>query len=211
MPPSTDLLAFVAAALVLLLSPGPAVLFLVTRSLHGGRRAGYAAVFGLFAGGLVHAAAAVLGLSAIVASSAELFTALQLAGAAYLVWLGIQALRRPEGLQIEAQSAVGDASQAFRDAFVVEVFNPKPALFFLAFLPQFVHSGGASPARQIAQLGLLFLVLALATNSLYVTSASSLRHFLSKRPAWVRRQRYLVGATYLGLGFATAISGRKPS
>jgi threonine/homoserine/homoserine lactone efflux protein len=208
MPDSASLLVFVVAALALLLVPGPAVLYVVARSIHQGRRAGLASVLGIHVGTLVHIAAATAGLSALIVSSAVAFTAVKIAGAVYLVGLGLWTLvsRRPE-----AEVALGgekNLRRAFAQGIVVNVLNPKTALFFLAFLPQFVDENASHPAVQIAILGLLFAVLGLVTDSLWALAAGTAGGLLRRSRRFVRTQRYVTGTVYIGLGVATALSGR---
>jgi threonine/homoserine/homoserine lactone efflux protein len=207
-PDSASLLVFVVAALALLLVPGPAVLYVVARSIHQGRRAGLASVLGIHVGTLVHIAAATAGLSALIVSSAVAFTAVKIAGAVYLVGLGLWTLvsRRPE-----AEVALGgekNLRRAFAQGIVVNVLNPKTALFFLAFLPQFVDENASHPAVQIAILGLLFAVLGLVTDSLWALAAGTAGGLLRRSRRFVRTQRYVTGTVYIGLGVATALSGR---
>jgi len=208
MPDTAHLLAFVGAALVLLLSPGPAVLFVVTRSVQLGRRAGLLATLGLSVGGLVHVVAAVVGLSALVAASAELFTALKLIGAGYLIYLGVKTLLGPEVPAPDAEVEPTAGSRLFLDGLIVNVFNPKPALFFLAFLPQFVTPGGAPAPVQLTVLGLLLVGLGLVTDSTYALLAGSARRVLARRPRIWRAQKVVSGTVYLGLGLSAALTGR---
>jgi len=206
-PDATRLALFVVAALALLLVPGPAVLYVVARSIHQGRRAGLASVLGIHVGTLVHIAAATAGLSALVVSSAVAFTAVKIAGAVYLVGLGLWTLfsRRPE-----ADLALGGERKlrrAFAQGIVVNVLNPKTALFFLAFLPQFVDRDASHPAVQIAVLGLLFALLGLVTDSLWAIAAGTAGGVLRRSQRFVRAQRYVTGTVYVGLGVATAVAG----
>jgi threonine/homoserine/homoserine lactone efflux protein len=206
--PEPDRLAlFVLAALALLVVPGPAVLYVVARSIHEGRRAGLASVLGIHVGTLVHITAATLGLSALIVSSAVAFTAVKIAGAVYLVGLGLWTLfsRRPEG-----EIALGgerNLRRAFTQGIVVNVLNPKTALFFLAFLPQFVDQDAAHPAVQIALLGVLFALLGLVTDSLWALAAGAAGGMLRRSRRFVRTQRYVTGSVYVGLGVATALVG----
>jgi threonine/homoserine/homoserine lactone efflux protein len=206
-PDPASLAVFTVAALVLLLVPGPAVLYVVARSIHQGRRAGLASVLGIHVGTLVHIAAATVGLSAVVVSSAVAFTAVKIAGAVYLVGLGLWTLfsRRPE-----ADVALGgerNLRRAFAQGIVVNVLNPKTALFFLAFLPQFVDPDASHPAVQIAILGLLFAVLGLITDSLWAIAAGTAGGLLRRSRRFVTAQRYVTGSVYVGLGVATAFAG----
>ena len=206
-PEAANLAVFLVAALALLLVPGPAVVYVVARSIHQGRRAGLASVLGIHVGTLVHIAAATAGLSALVVSSAVAFTVVKLAGAVYLVGLGLWTLfsRRAE-LEIAIE---GDRNLrgAFAQGIVVNVLNPKTALFFLAFLPQFVDRDASYPAVQIALLGLLFAALGLVTDSLWALAAGTAGGFLRRSRRFVRTQRYVTGTVYVGLGVATAFAG----
>jgi threonine/homoserine/homoserine lactone efflux protein len=206
-PDAANLAVFVVAALALLLVPGPAVLYVVTRSIHQGRRAGLASVLGIHVGTLVHIAAATAGLSALLVSSSVAFTAVKVAGAVYLVGLGLWTLfsRRPE-----AEVALGgerNLRRAFAQGIVVNVLNPKTALFFLAFLPQFVDPEASHPAVQIAVLGLLFALLGLVTDSLWALAAGTAGGVLRRSRRFLRTQRYVAGTVYVGLGVATAFAG----
>ena len=207
--PSGPLLAgFVAAALVILLIPGPAVLYLVTRSIAQGRRAGFVSVLGLSTGALVHVIAATVGLSAVLVASSTAFNAVKMLGAAYLVYLGVRALlasRQSAELQSEPERS---SLRIFTDGVIVSIFNPKIGVFFLAFLPQFVDPGGAAVWQQVLFLGLLYIGMALVTDGMYVLLASSLRHWLRdvvRGPV----PQYASGAIYIGLGVTTALSGRR--
>jgi threonine/homoserine/homoserine lactone efflux protein len=204
-PPANGV--FVLAALALLLVPGPAVLYVVARSIEHGRRAGLASVLGIHVGTLVHIAAATLGLSALVLSSAVAFTAVKIAGAVYLIGLGLWTLfaRHPE-----TEVALGgerNLRRAFAQGIVVNVLNPKTALFFLAFLPQFVDPNAPHPAVQIAFLGVLFALLGLVTDSIWAIAAGTAGGMLRRSRRFVRAQRYVSGSVYIGLGVATALSG----
>jgi threonine/homoserine/homoserine lactone efflux protein len=206
-PDAANLAVFVVAALALLLVPGPAVLYVVARSIHQGRRAGLASVLGIHVGTLVHIAAATAGLSALLVSSSVAFTAVKIAGAVYLVGLGLWTLfsRRPE-----AEVALGgerNLRRAFAQGIVVNVLNPKTALFFLAFLPQFVDPEASHPAVQIAVLGLLFGLLGLVTDSLWAIAAGTAGGVLRRSRRFLRTQRYVAGTVYVGLGVATAFAG----
>jgi threonine/homoserine/homoserine lactone efflux protein len=206
-PDPVSLAVFVVAALALLLVPGPAVLYVVARSIHQGPRAGLASVLGIHVGTLVHIMAATVGLSALVVSSAVAFTAVKIAGAVYLVGLGLWTLF---SRRAEVEVALGgeqNLRRAFAQGIVVNVLNPKTALFFLAFLPQFVDADATHPALQIAFLGLLFAVLGLLTDSLWALVAGTAGALLRRSHRFVRAQRYVTGGIYVGLGLATALSG----
>jgi threonine/homoserine/homoserine lactone efflux protein len=198
---------FVVAALALLLVPGPAVLYVVARSIEHGRRAGLASVLGIHVGTLVHIAAATLGLSALVLSSATAFTAVKVAGALYLVGLGLWTLFSSRAEPDVALGGERNLRRAFAQGIVVNVLNPKTALFFLAFLPQFVDPNASHPAVQIAFLGFLFAILGLVTDSVWALAAGTAGGMLRRSRRFVGVQRYVSGSVYLGLGVATAFAG----
>jgi threonine/homoserine/homoserine lactone efflux protein len=206
-PDVHSLALFCVAALALLLVPGPAVLYVVARSVHQGRRAGLASVVGIHVGTLVHIAAATVGLSALVVSSAVAFTAVKIAGAAYLVGLGLWTLLSRHAEPDVALGGERHLRRAFAQGVVVNVLNPKTALFFLAFLPQFVDADATHPALQIAFLGLLFAALGLVTDSLWALAAGTAGGILRGSRRFVRAQRYVSGTVYVGLGVATAFAG----
>jgi threonine/homoserine/homoserine lactone efflux protein len=206
-PDPERLALFVVAALALLVVPGPAVLYVVARSIHQGRRAGLASVLGIHVGTLVHIAAATLGLSALVVSSAVAFTVVKITGAAYLVGLGLWTLFSRRAEPEVALGGERNLRRAFAQGIVVNVLNPKTALFFLAFLPQFVDSNAAHPALQIAFLGLLFALLGMVTDSLWALAAGTAGGVLRRSRRFLRTQRYVTGTVYLGLGVATAFAG----
>ena len=205
---SSVLIGFVAAALVVLLTPGPGVLYVVARSVSQGQRAGLISVLGLSSGALVHVAAAALGLSAILLASAAAFTIVKLLGAGYLIYLGIRMLlaRGPAtGIDVPAPRSL---SRMFVDGVFVSVLNPKIAVFFLAFLPQFVQPGAGPVARQVLCLGLIYVGLALVTDSAYALLAGRFRHWMGGRVVQGRAPQYATGAVYLGLGVSTAFAER---
>ena len=204
-PPAVGV--FVVAALALLLVPGPAVLYVVARSIHEGRRAGLVSVLGIHVGTLVHIAAATLGLSALIASTAVAFTAVKVAGAVYLVGLGLWTFFSDRAESEVALGGERHLRRAFAQGIVVNVLNPKTALFFLAFLPQFVDSDAPHPAAQIAFLGVLFACLGLVTDSLWAIAAGTAGGVLRQSRRFVRIQRYVTGTVYIGLGVVTALAG----
>ena len=198
---------FVVAALALLVVPGPAVVYIVARSIHQGRRTGLASVVGIHVGTLVHIAAATLGLSALIASSAVAFNAVKIAGAAYLVGLGLWTLLSRRAEPDVALGGEQNLRRAFAQGIVVNVLNPKTALFFLAFLPQFVDSDASHPALQIAFLGFLFALLGLLTDSIWALAAGTAGGVLRRSRRFVSGQRYVTGTVYVGLGVLTAFAG----
>ena len=209
MPSSTSLLGFVAAALVILLIPGPGVLYIVTRSLGQGHRAGLVSVLGLSAGALVHVAAATAGLSAILLASATAFGVVKALGAAYLIYLGVRTLLSREVAAAAEEPEPRAMRRLFTDGVVVSVLNPKIAVFFLAFLPQFVEPSRGPVARQVLLLGLLYVAMALVTDGAYALLAGSLRRAVKGRVLRGPLPRYASGALYIGLGVHTALAGRR--
>ena len=209
MPDSTSLLGFVVAALVLLLIPGPAVLYVVARSLSQGHRAGLVSVLGLSAGAMVHVVAATAGLSAILLASATAFGAVKALGAGYLVYLGIRTLlARQPAAGVDAPSP-RSSYRLFADGVLVSVLNPKIAVFFLAFLPQFVDPTRGPVTRQVLLLGLMYISLALITDSAYALLAGSVRSLVGGRAMQGPLARYLTGGLYIGLGASMALTGRR--
>ena len=181
---------------------------MVARSLSQGQRAGLVSVLGLSAGALVHVVAATLGLSAILLTSAAAFTIVKLLGAGYLIYLGIRTLlarRPPAGVDPTPPRSL---RRLFVDGVVVSVLNPKIAVFFLAFLPQFVQPGAGPVARQVLFLGLLYVGLALVTDGTYALLSGRLRHWMRGRVVQGRAPQYATGAVYLGLGVSTAFAER---
>jgi threonine/homoserine/homoserine lactone efflux protein len=200
MPAPATLLVFAVAASVLVAIPGPNHLYIVTSSIAQGRRIGLASALGVETGTLVHVSAATVGLSALVASSAMAFNALRFAGAAYLVYLGLRALLRDEEAALDGGGTVApSARRAYLDGVLVNVLNPKVALFFLAFLPQFVDPARGSASTQILVLGLVVFAIATTSDVLYALAAGALGSWLRRRPGFARVQRYLTGCIYLTL------------
>jgi threonine/homoserine/homoserine lactone efflux protein len=200
MPAPATLLVFAVAASVLVAIPGPNHIYIVTRSIAQGRRVGLASALGVETGTLVHISAATVGLSALVASSAMAFNALRFAGAAYLVYLGLRALLRDEDVAVDGGAAAAPSvRRAYLDGVLVNVLNPKVALFFLAFLPQFVDPERGSASTQILVLGLVVFAIATTSDVLYALAAGALGAWLRRRPGFARVQRYLTGCIYLAL------------
>ena len=208
MPGSASLLGFVAAALVVLLIPGPGVLYIVARSLGQGQRAGLVSVLGLSAGALVHVAAATAGLSAILLASATAFDAVKALGAGYLIFLGLRTLFARHPASGDEAPTHRSLYRLFTDGVIVSVLNPKIAVFFLAFLPQFVEPGRGPVPQQVLFLGLLYVGLALGTDGAYALLAGSLRRRLGGHVIHGPMPRYASGVVYLGLGLTTALTGR---
>jgi threonine/homoserine/homoserine lactone efflux protein len=207
MPSASSFALFCLASIALAVVPGPAVTYIVTQSVDKGRRAGLASALGVASGGLVHVAAATVGLSALIASSATAFTTVKLIGAAYLIAVGLRrVLSKDEDTEIEAQPASN--RQLYAQGVVVNVLNPKTALFFLAFLPQFVDTNHGSVALQVALLGLLFATIALASDALYAVLADLLAGRLRRSGTGARLRRYVSGGIFIALGATAAFARR---
>jgi threonine/homoserine/homoserine lactone efflux protein len=195
---------FALASIALLLIPGPAVLYVVTQSAEQGRSAGLASVAGIHIGTFVHIVAAAAGLSAIIVASAVAFSAVKFAGAAYLVYLGIRKLlERPGADEEEVRRA--PLRHVFVRGTVVNVLNPKTALFFLAFLPQFVDPDRGAVWSQVVVLGLVFALLGLVSDSLYALGGDAVGSLLRRRATAMRR---ISGTIYVGLGAVAAFTRR---
>jgi threonine/homoserine/homoserine lactone efflux protein len=208
-PNHASLLIFVSTAALLLAIPGPAVLYIVGRSIGQGRDAGLVSALGIGVGTLVHTLAAAVGLSALLVSSATAFSVVKYLGAAYLVYLGIQRLRSKESLAAASETAAPQATLArvFTQGIVVNVLNPKTALFFFAFLPQFINPARGHVATQILSLGILFACMGTASDSLWALFSGSVAGWLRNNQRWMRNERYVSGGILISLGVATAFAG----
>jgi threonine/homoserine/homoserine lactone efflux protein len=206
MPDGSTLLLFVGASLALLAVPGPAVIYVVTRSLDQGRTAGIVSVLGVETGTFAYAVAAVVGLTGLIAASEAGFTIVKYAGAAYLVYLGVRKLLEREE---PAESLPSARSRLFLNGLLVQLLNPKIAIFFLAFLPQFVDSSGGPVATQILILGTLFTLLAMLSDGAYVLLAGAVGGWLRGSRRARRRLAMLSGGVYIGLGVSAALSGHR--
>ena len=210
LPPAHDLALFITAAIVLLLIPGPAVLYIIARSLDQGRRAGLASAAGIAIGTLVHVLAASLGLSALLLSSATAYSAMKYAGAAYLFYLGIKKFReRPRTENAMKSAEKIPMRNVFAQGIVVNVLNPKTAIFFFAFLPQFVSPARGHVTIQFFTLGILFAFMGWASDSTWALSAGSAAKWLQGNRRFIENERYATGTVYMGLSLATAFSGSK--
>jgi threonine/homoserine/homoserine lactone efflux protein len=209
MPDPTLWGLFVVASIVLLLTPGPAVLFIVARSVAQGRSAGLVSVLGIHLGTIVHIVAAAVGLSALVVSSALAFAIVKYLGAAYLIWIGLRTLLakdpEPQGVEIPDEPL----RRVFRDGFVVNLFNPKTAIFFLAFLPQFVDPARGAVHWQIIALGFTFMGLGMLSDAMFALVAGAAGDFLRRNRRFLRLQRWFAGTSFIGLGITAALATRK--
>lgn len=205
---ASGLALFLAAALAIAVTPGPGIFYVAARTLAGGRGEGIASSFGTGLGGLVHVAAGALGVSALVMASAQAFTVLKLAGAAYLVWLGVKTIREARRVPPPERAVATGAARAFREGVVVEALNPKTAAFFLAFIPQFVNPTHGGVALQFAALGLVSVAFNTLVDVAVACAASRARDGLVRRPGLVRRLREASGAVLCGLGASLAFARR---
>ncbi|MEG6551651.1 LysE family translocator [Desulfocurvibacter africanus] len=203
----TTLAVFAAASLTISLMPGPAMLYIIARSASQGRLAGLVSVLGLGVGGLAHVIAAGLGLSALLMSSALAFNVLKYLGAAYLIWLGLRTLLARPKAEEPCRMRAEPLGRIFFQGCLVELLNPKTALFYLAFLPQFTDPARGSVAAQAILLGLVFVVLAVLADGAYALTAATAGRLLAGKRHVVTGGRWIAGGVYLGLGALTAVSG----
>jgi threonine/homoserine/homoserine lactone efflux protein len=207
MPALSSIALFCLASVALAVVPGPAVTYIVTHSIDKGRRAGIVSACGIASGGLVHVVAATVGLSALIASSATAFTAVKLVGAAYLVAVGIRRIfnREEDG---EIQSVPAPHRELYVQGVVVNVLNPKTALFFLAFLPQFVDPARGAIWPQVAFLGILFALIAFASDVSYALLADLLAGKLRRSGGGAKARRWVSGGIFVALGAVAATAHR---
>ena len=207
MPTAATIAAFAAASIAILVIPGPAVLFIINRSVADGRRIGLASVAGVELGTLAHVVAATAGLSALIAASTVAFSVIKWLGVAYLVVTGIRTLAsRPDAMSVE-RTAVS-APHAFRQGVLVNILNPKVALFFLSFLPQFIDPARGAEWSQSLVLGTTFVLLGTCSDCTYALGASALRHALVRGRGLPFVQRYVAGTVFVGLGILAAATGQ---
>lgn len=207
MPDAQTIWLFCLAAAALIVIPGPAVLYIVAQSVGQGRRAGLVSASGVASGGLVHVLAAAGGLSGLLLSSATLFSVVKFAGAGYLIYLGVRRLLGLEASALVAPTEARSRRRLYRDGAVVNILNPKTALFFYAFLPQFVDPHRGAVALQAIVLGGMFIAIALVSDSAWALASGSAAAWLRTRPAAVRVERWFTGTVFLGLGCAAALTG----
>lgn len=202
---------FVTAAIVLNAMPGQGVLYIVTRTIDQGRRAGLLSVLGVAVGAIIHSTVAAFGLSALLLSSSIAFETVKYLGAAYLIFLGVQKFVKREDPAQAVERASASRFRVFYQGVLANTLNPKTALFFFAFLPQFVNISRGSVAIQILLLGLTFTLLGVCSDSTWALLASVVGKKLKQSSTFVRGERYVAGSVYLGLGLATAFSGSRKS
>lgn len=202
------LFAYCAIVLGFVFIPGPATLLTVARATTSGARVGIATGAGITVGDVIHTLFAVVGISAIIATSATLFSIIKYLGAAYLVWLGIKAIREKAADMPGKGQARISAGQAFRQAVLAEVLNPKTALFFLAFLPQFVRPENGAVFMQLITLGTLFALIGFVSTLTFALGAGGLGRFLQRHPTALKWQGKVVGSIYCALGLRLALQQR---
>ncbi|WP_214473186.1 LysE family translocator [Mesorhizobium sp. dw_380] len=205
---TTTLLTYCAIVLGFVFIPGPATLLTVARAMTSGTKVGVATGVGITAGDIVHTFFAVVGISAIIATSAWLFGLLKYAGAAYLIYMGIKAILEKTPASIGGDKSPVSAKLAFRQAILTEVLNPKTALFFLAFLPQFVHPQNGAVFLQLTILGVLFAAIGFISTFVFATIAGHLGQFLRRHPSVLKWQGKVVGGIYCALGVRLALQER---
>lgn len=210
MPSLETIGLFCAAAVVLIVAPGPSVMFIVARSIQHGRRAGLVSVIATQLGICVHVSAAVLGISAVLASSATTFSIVKYVGAAYLILLGVRTLLQRDHAAIDGVgSAPGSHRRIFRQALTVAILNPKTGLFFLAFFPQFVRSDAGPAALQMTILGAIFVGIATISDGAYALLAGTLGNRLHGSARFDRVRRAGSGGAYIVLGVTAALAGNR--
>jgi threonine/homoserine/homoserine lactone efflux protein len=208
MPTASTLALFLLAATALAVVPGPAVAYIVTQSIDQGRRAGLVSALGVASGGVVHVAAATVGLSALIASSATAFTVVKLVGAAYLIVVGIRRILSGDGAEPESRALRAPLRRIYRQGVIVNVLNPKTALFFLAFLPQFVdpHRGAVWP--QVAVLGVAFVSVAVLSDMTYALVSDAIAGRIRRTGTGAKVRRWLTGGVFVALGITAAAARR---
>jgi len=208
MPTGSTIALFLLAATALAVVPGPAVAYIVTQSIDQGRHAGLVSALGVASGGLVHVAAATVGLSALIASSATAFTVVKLVGAVYLIIVGIRRILSGEGEEPEPRALRAPLRRVYRQGVIVNVLNPKTALFFLAFLPQFVDPGRGAVWPQVALLGVLFVSVAVLSDMTYALVSDAIAGRIRRTGTGAKVRRWLTGGVFVALGITAAAARR---
>jgi threonine/homoserine/homoserine lactone efflux protein len=208
MPTGSTIALFLLAATALAVVPGPAVAYIVTQSIDQGRRAGLVSALGVATGGLVHVAAATVGLSALIASSATAFTVVKLVGAAYLIVVGIRRILSGDTEEPESRVLRAPLRRVYRQGVIVNVLNPKTALFFLAFLPQFVDPHRGAVWTQVAVLGVSFVSVAVLSDMTYALVSDAIAGRIRRTGTGAKVRRWLTGGVFVALGITAAAARR---
>jgi threonine/homoserine/homoserine lactone efflux protein len=208
MPDGSALSLYVFSAFVFAITPGPGMLYVLTRSIKGGRSEGYASSVGTAFGGMFHVVAAALGISAILAASSIAYTVVKYIGAGYLIYLGVRTLMKWNADDEHETTQNGGTWQALRQGIVTEMLNPKTALFFLAFIPQFIDPQGIVPL-QFVILGTISLIFNTSADIVVATLAGPIGSMLQRRRRMRQAQRVFSGTTLIALGVYAAASGEK--
>jgi threonine/homoserine/homoserine lactone efflux protein len=203
----SQLSLFTSVALILVFMPGPNTLYIIARSIQQGRKAGIVSSLGVQVGTMFHIAIAAFGLSALLLGSASAFNVVRYGGAAYLIYLGVKTLLTKENIEPKQELHRTSLSRVFSQGVIVNVLNPKTALFFFAFLPQFIDAARGAVAMQIILLGTILIFLGTISDSIYALASGSIGNLLHGNLRLLRAQRYFAGSVYLGLGAATALTG----
>ncbi len=209
MPDNSTLVIFVTAAIILLIVPGPAVIYITAQSIDKGTKAGIVSTLGIASGTIVHVIGAAFGLSTILITSAAIYSIIKYAGACYLIYLGIKKFMGKEKGRTEPAENHSSLKKIFYDGMIVNIFNPKTALFFLSFLPQFVVVDKGSVISQMLFLGSLFVVMGILSDGLYAVTASKFGGFIKRKGYNPAVQNYFTGTVYIALGIYAALSGSK--
>jgi threonine/homoserine/homoserine lactone efflux protein len=208
MPTASTIALFLLAATALAIVPGPAVAYIVTQSIDQGRRAGLVSALGVASGGLVHVAAATVGLSALIASSATAFTVVKLVGAAYLIVVGLRRILAGDSEETEPRALRAPLRRIYRQGVIVNVLNPKTALFFLAFLPQFVDPNRGAVWPQVAVLGVIFVSVAVLSDMTYALVSDAIAGRIRRTGTGAKVRRWLTGSVFVALGVTAAVARR---
>ena len=206
MPDSSTLAVFAAASLAVAVVPGPSVIYVVTRSMDGGRTAGMVSVLGIHTGTLIHVGAAALGLSALLMTSALAFNTVKYAGAAYLIYLGIRRLASTQPSTGREEMGSASLLRVYGQGVLVNALNPKTALFFFAFMPQFLDPAGGSLVVQVLTLGFLFIGITFLSDGVYALAAATFGGWLRSSTFYRRAERFVAGGVLVGLGLTAALS-----
>lgn len=207
MPELSTVLLFISASFVLLMTPGPAVLYIIARSIEHGRKAGVISSFGLLLGSVLQVIAAAFGISVILVSSEIAFLLVQYLGAAYLIFLGVRTVLKNENLRRDVPMVTEGLRRIFYQGVLINILNPKTALFFFAFFPQFLNASKGSVPFQMLLLGAVFHVMGICIGVLYALLAGTIGDWLKTHVRFLRAQRYVTGGILITLGVAAALSG----